>query len=319
MKEEIEVVHHQHLDYMNIFIVHINYRNPHLHRDFEICLNLSEKAIFGLQSRTETLHKGDMIILNPNETHEIKGDRAGATILIAQLSPRYLRTVFPGLGRLLFNKVNLKEVLSPHVLQNLNNLFIEMAYQYLIRQEGWQLLCRSLVDSFVFFMMRHIPYHILSEEEWDSMKMRIDRMNRIMNFVEENHFRKLLLSDVAEREGLTLSYLSHFFKDNLNLTFQDYVSSVRFQYAKKLILSGKRLIDVSIESGFSDSRYLTKAFLKYEGCTPAQYKQKQNKNEQNNNKNIYASEEFLQLKDSLEILKPLRRPLGTFYDIVFNV
>ena len=319
MKDEIEIVRHQYLDYLNLFIVQIKYRNPHLHRDFEICLNLSEKATFISLNRTETLLKGEMLILNPNETHEIMGDGDGSQILIAQLSPKYLREAFPGIGRLAFNKMTFKGELSPLLQQNLNNLFVELACQYLIRQEGWRLLCRSLTDSLIFFLMRHIPYRILSEEEWDSMQRRIDRINRIMSYVEENHSGKLLLSDVAEREGLTLSYLSHFFKDNLNQTFQEYVSSVRFQYAKNLLLSGKPLIDVCMESGFSDSRYLTKAFLKYEGCTPTEYKLKQNINMLNKNRNMYSSEEFLSPKNSLEILKPLRKPLGSFYDNIYNV
>ena len=318
MKDEIEIVRHQYLDYMNLFIVQIKYRNPHLHRDFEICLNLSEKATFISYNRTETLDKGDIVILNPNETHEIKGDGDGSIILIAQLSPKYLRDAFPGMGHLSFSKMNFKEALDSRSVLNLNNIFIELAYQYLIRQEGWQLLCRSLTDSLVSFMMRHIPYRILSEEEWNSMQRRIDRVNRIMNYVEENHSSRLLLSDVAEREGLTLSYLSHFFKDNLNQTFQEYVSSVRFQYAKTLLLSGKSLIDVCMESGFSDSRYLTKAFLEYEGCTPIDYKQKQNRNAQNKNRNINTSEEFFSPEDSLQLLGPLRKPLGSFYDDIFN-
>ena len=318
MKDEIEIVPHQYLDYMNLFVVQIKYRNPHLHRDFEICLCLSENTTFISHNRIETLHKGDMLIFNPNETHEIKGDGDGSMILIAQLSPKYLRDAFPGMGHLSFNKMSFKETLSPQSMQNLNNLFIELAYQYLIRQDGWQLLCRSLTDSLIFFMMQHLPYRILSEEEWDSMRRRIDRMNRIMSYVEENYSSRLLLSDVAEREGLTLSYLSYFLKDNLNHTFQEYVSSVRFQYAKTLLLSGKPLIDVCMESGFSDSRYLTKAFLKYEGCTPTEYKLKQYKNTQNKNRNIYAREEFLSPEDSLQILKQLRKPLGSFYDNIYH-
>jgi len=324
MKDEIEIVPHQHLDYMNLFIVHIKYRNPHLHRDYEVCLNLSEKATFISPSRTEILDRGDMVVINPNETHEIKGDTDGSSILIAQLSPKYLRDVFIGMGRLSFDKMNLNGVLSPQALHDLSNLFIELSYQYLNRQEGWQLISRSLVDLFVYFMMRHIPYHILSEEEWDSMQRRIDRLNRITNYVEDNYSSRLLLSDVAEREGLTLSYLSHFFKDNLNLTFQDYVSSVRFQHAKSMLMSGKRLIDVCLESGFSDSKYLAKAFLKYEGCTPTEYKARQHRDWENKNRKKYAirdgaaSEEFLSPEDSLQILKQLRKPLGAFYDNSFN-
>ena len=53
-------------------------------------------------------------------------------------------------------------------------------------------------------------------------------------------------------ENVTKTYLSHFIHDNLNMTFQEYVSSVRFERALKLIRSTSMcLTDISVGSGFS--------------------------------------------------------------------
>jgi AraC-like DNA-binding protein len=82
------------------------------------------------------------------------------------------------------------------------------------------------------------------------------------------------LKDVAQLEGLSLSYLSFFVKKNLNMTFQEYVGSLRFNHAKKLLLlsENKSMFNISIESGFSDPRYLTKAFKAQTGMTPDEYR-----------------------------------------------
>ena len=320
MKNEFEIVQHQLLEYLNLFLVQLKYRNPHMHGDFEMDLVLSGNAFLISHNRTENLHMGDIAILNPNEVHEIKTEDDVVVILCAQLSPRYLRDAFLGMGRLSFNETNLKKTLNSHMMQNLRNLFIELAYQYQYQQVGWQLLCRSLVDSLVYFLMKNVPIHTLSEVERDSIQRRIGRLNRIISYVEENYSCRLLLSKVAEQEGLTLSYLSHFIKDNLNQTFQEYVTTVRFRRAKTLLLSDKKLIDVCLESGFSDPRYLTKAFLRYEGCTPAQYKLKHNDSEQMNTVgNIEAFEQFLPLEASMKILRPLRKPLGSFFNDMFCI
>ena len=69
-----------------------------------------------------------------------------------------------------------------------------------------------------------------------------------------------------------MSYLSHFIKETMNQTFQEYVASVRVGCACKLIASGgKRMLDVCMESGFSDYRYFSKAFRVLYGMTPDEY------------------------------------------------
>ena len=67
--------------------------------------------------------------------------------------------------------------------------------------------------------------------------------------------------------------MSHFVKDTMNQTFQDYVTSVRFNRARQMIAEGTdSLVSVSLASGFSDYRYFSQAFLNTYGMTPAEYR-----------------------------------------------
>ena len=120
-----------------------------------------------------------------------------------------------------------------------------------------------------------IPYHTISDDKMKKTLQRTARLNRVLSYIEENYMNKVLLSDIAERESLTTSYLSHFFKDNLNQSFQDYVTTLRLNHAKFLVATtDKRLIDICIECGFSDYRYLYKSFKDKFGCTPNEYRKK---------------------------------------------
>ena len=61
-------------------------------------------------------------------------------------------------------------------------------------------------------------------------------MRKITHYIDEHYSEKLLLSDIARKEDLSLTYLSHFFKDYLGLPFQEYLAKIRCEKARQLLL-----------------------------------------------------------------------------------
>jgi len=74
--------------------------------------------------------------------------------------------------------------------------------------------------------------HNLSEDERTARQHKTERLRRILNYIDENYSDKVLLSEIAKRENLSMTYLSHFIKDNLNQTFQEYLNNIRFSHAR---------------------------------------------------------------------------------------
>ena len=70
-----------------------------------------------------------------------------------------------------------------------------------------------------------------------------------------------------------MSYLSHFFKDTLHITFQEYLNKQRFEYACGLLrTTDKSLTEISNLSGFSDVRYFIRLCEHTYGCSPQEYR-----------------------------------------------
>ena len=134
---------------------------------------------------------------------------------------------------------------------------------------------------------------------------------RLTQYVEENYTHKIRLADFAQKEGGSVIYLSHFIKNTMNQTFQDYVNSVRFRKACKLIAEGKEsMISISMESGFSDYRYFSRAFQEYYGMTPAEYRRKANTivtGKSAQSQSTHSEERFLTRGQSLGILQEFRK------------
>lgn len=130
------------------------------------------------------------------------------------------------------------------------------------------------------------------------------RMRRIIRYMEEHYTEKLLLSDIAREENLDLYYLSHFFRECFGITFQDYVTRLRCEKARQLLLLTEySLLDISIGSGFSDPKYLNKGFLRQYGCTPKAYRKNfRNARLEEQQQSMLTAQEFLSDEAALVIL-----------------
>ena len=271
MSDEIEIIKHPYIKFLNLFVVELTYRSPHFHHDYELLLVLSGSATLFCQGMSFIVEPSDMVLLNPNDTHEIRTSGENLTTLCMQFSPKFFENTYPTLKTLSFDEISLKNILSQEQLHTIRCLLLETSYQYMKRKPTWQLLSSSLLGLLVSTLLKQIPWHPYTHEEVHKNRLRRKRIENIIQYVEDNYASKILLADIAKKEGVSTGYLSHFIKDNLNQSFQEYVTSVRFRHALLFIRSNLSLLDICLETGFSNTRYLTNAFIKYQGCTPKEY------------------------------------------------
>jgi AraC-like DNA-binding protein len=100
-----------------------------------------------------------------------------------------------------------------------------------------------------------------------------DVLQRVLLYTEEN-FRdpELSISLVAREIGYNAKYLSHFFRERMNVGYSEYLRSVRFKYAISLFELGISSVkNVALLSGFSDPLYFSSAFKKAIGISPSDY------------------------------------------------
>ena len=81
------------------------------------------------------------------------------------------------------------------------------------------------------------------------------------------------LNLLAEEFHLSPQYISQLFKSEIGVNFLTYLTNLRMERAKKLLLSTALPVsEVAEQSGYGDYRVVTKAFKKSEGVTPSQYR-----------------------------------------------
>ena len=101
-----------------------------------------------------------------------------------------------------------------------------------------------------------------------------DRMIVSITKYLQNHLQEdVSLNVLAQEFHLNAQYISQLFKSEIGVGFLTYLTNIRIEHAKKLLLStDDALSDISDQCGYNDYRVFTKVFKKKEGITPSQFR-----------------------------------------------
>ncbi len=114
--------------------------------------------------------------------------------------------------------------------------------------------------------------------------------HRIENSVSENNIQKVLLyihkhfkeplelGTAADMVHYTPQHLSKLFHRTMGITFKEYITNLRMNYASQLILNTQmEIVEISRESGFGTRQNFTKEFKRFYLCSPSEYRTKNKK------------------------------------------
>lgn len=304
MKEEYEVVSHGTAAY-KLFLISLQYRTPHVHKELEVCLLLDGQVQLLNRGRATTYGAGDLWVINPFESHELIAERP-VLILSMQIPLSFFAASYPPLESMEF-------LLPPPedpAAGDLAAAFLEIARSYFSREPLAALHCAGLIHLFVEQLLRHLPCRRVPEQERQSSARRARRVRRITRYIEEHYTEKLLLTDLARELDLSMSYLSAFFKEAFGMSFQSYLMKMRCEKARQLLLlTDLSLLNISIACGFSDVKYLNRGFAEQFGCSPRAYRREfKQEAGARRQRSVLTTQEFLSPDESRALLEHWPQP-----------
>jgi len=105
-------------------------------------------------------------------------------------------------------------------------------------------------------------------------------ISRARDFIDRNQAEDLSLEAVAKAVNTSTFYFCKMFKRATGLTFTEYLSRVRVEKAKSLLLNPHiRISEVAFEVGVQSLSQFNRVFKKITGQSPSQYRAKMNKGE----------------------------------------
>jgi len=102
---------------------------------------------------------------------------------------------------------------------------------------------------------------------------KVSQIRPAINYIDANYDKPLTLAEIARASHLSASRLAHVFKEQMGITIIDYVTSVRIERAKHLLLAtDQSCTEICFEVGYNNQSYFTRTFKALVGMTPRQFK-----------------------------------------------
>lgn len=233
---------------------------PHFHRNYEL-FNILEGSIeLVIDGRHSVVKAGEFAFCLSNEVHEVH-PIGQARYWCGVFSPDYVPEFHSAVAgkAVLECQFQCDEGLLPYLQENL--LFHGTPNPYRL-SAALYMICGEFLRNAILIERANPEYAL---------------MNDIVDYIAKNYQSKLSLKDVSAALGYDYYYFSKLFHQTFGQSFNEYLSTYRFNIALGAIRSTKNPISqIASDSGFQSIRSFNDVFLKRTGLSPAQYRKQLN-------------------------------------------
>lgn len=253
--------------------------HKHSHTRFEISSVDYGSAVYTVGDRCYNISKGDIMVFSSNEVHCITDvSQEGLKITNLQFEPRYIwGRASDSLSEKHINfcfshsKAFENRIPSGRA-DKLRGIMRMLQGELEARPSEYQLMVKGYLNSMIVSLIRDYGY---AEDGVSVSRSHVRSIRNAVLFIDSHLCEELTLKSISKAAGLSPNYFSALFKKINNITLWDYISSKRIDEAIKRIMadSGENMINIASECGFNNTANFNKAFKKFTGMTPTEYRE----------------------------------------------
>ncbi len=102
---------------------------------------------------------------------------------------------------------------------------------------------------------------------------KITQVTPAINYIDANYDKPVTLAEIARASHLSSSRLAHIFKEQMGITIIDYLTSVRIERAKRLLLAtDQNCTEICFQVGYNNQSYFTRTFKDLVGIPPRKFR-----------------------------------------------
>ncbi|MBE6530843.1 MAG: helix-turn-helix domain-containing protein [Ruminococcaceae bacterium] len=252
----------------------------HTHDFIELMYVCSGKITHVIDGKTIELTEGDIIILGRATKHSILPTTEKDIGLNVIISTDYFESLLSNLRKSssLPEKI-FERLLSPDQMQYCVFKTAEIEpITNLMENLSYSLVTNKMTDTFImqtslsllFAYIGSTPEMLSNFSNANTYTEKTKR--KILNYIQTS-YKTASLTEAADMLGLSPAHLSRWIKANFGVSFKEMLCDKRFEVAKELLLSTKLPInDIILNTGYENSSYFHKQFLKRFGTTPKNFR-----------------------------------------------
>lgn len=96
----------------------------------------------------------------------------------------------------------------------------------------------------------------------------------VLDYVNKHYFEEISVQSISQKFNVNPNYISQLFKKEKGVTFTEYLTELRINYACRLLSTTTVTVtEIAEKTGFSDYYYFTRVFKKVTGKTPSVFRE----------------------------------------------
>ncbi len=250
------------------------FKDFHHHSLYEMLYISKGKVQYGIEDKKYDLNAGDFVLIAPNILHKLlKIVEEPCERIILTFTKKFIDTFKTENTDLsvIFQKIassnNHKLTVLPAFKEEIADTLNKMQGLFLSKEYGDDILFKAYFAQLLVRMNKEVSFI----ENEDELNENNNIIHKARMFAINNLDKKISVSDIASEVGLSVSRLSHLFKEKTGISLLKFLNKKRLTRAKDLLKNGYSITNTANKCGYQDYTSFIRAFTKEYGISPTQY------------------------------------------------
>ena len=236
----------------------------HFHNYYELELVLDGKGTQTINGVELPFERGCITFISPVDFHELRMEKPWHVINLSfnvAILPERLTEILLSAGKSITD-------LSEDEISEMEAVMNQIQNEYNTSDGYSHRVMGSLIEYILVLFKRSLDKRTPSSGDNDATPI-----SRALHYIFEHYLESPTLEEVAAVSGYSPTYFSKIFHKITRRKYSDFLSTMKINYAKMLILSTKMTsIDIAYACGFKSSQTFYRIFKKNTGMFPKEYR-----------------------------------------------
>lgn len=237
----------------------------HHHEVYQILYALENKGKINFDETEYEFTQDNVAFITPYSDHSIKAD-SRLTVLVLEFEASILDADIQ--TALLDNNLNKTKLIKVNIFEagELRQLLRRMLYEQSIGKTMNVLAMKILLSELLLVLAR-------SQEEPQILDANILRAERLRKYMDTHYFEVISSNDISTKVGISIRHINTIFKEQFQVTPIQYLTDVRMEVAKKMLIeTNKDIASICFEVGFESLPTFYRTFKNHTQFSPKRFR-----------------------------------------------
>lgn len=237
----------------------------HHHQTYQILYVLEDEGKLTLDGLEHHFNQDNVAFITPYSDHSIIAN-SKLTVLVLEFGITHLeKDIQTEIIHKYFCESDLF-ALNLFEAGEIRQILRKMLYEQSIGKPINRLALKIYLSELLLILMK-------AQEEPKMMDANILRAERLRKYIDTHYYEMINASYISTMLGMSIRHINNIFKEQYDITPIQYLTEVRMELSKKLLLeTDKDIVSICFEVGFESLSTFYRSFKNYTNTSPNQFR-----------------------------------------------